>query len=30
MPDLKAAYRQTGTDDFAIVYPDDLAQFSIA
>jgi hypothetical protein len=30
MPELKAAYRQTGSDHFTILYPDDLTRFSIA
>lgn len=30
MPDLKAAYRQIGSDSFTIVYPSGLNHFSIA
>ena len=30
MPDLKAAFRQIGSDNFTIVHPEGLAHFSIA
>ena len=30
MPDLKAAYRDVGTDRFTIIYPNDLKRFDIA
>lgn len=29
-PDLKAAYREVGKDEFTILYPEDLSYFAIA
>lgn len=30
MPELKAAYRPVGKDDFTVIYPDTLDRFAIA
>jgi hypothetical protein len=30
MPDLKAAYREVGTNEYTILYPEGLTRFSLA